>query len=166
MLINPTTTILKWIFYFYSDPFSIYTSPLVLKSFSGLFPCALGKKFQSLKWLAGSAWPGPRLYLQAPFMLLACSTCHFPSLVLYVPQSPPRCSVLFPLLCTPVPKLFSWWTLAHPSRLSIKEPFGWRGFPEHLNPYPPFLLQSSRCCLIAVVTIYSYVPASFVPFWV
>ena len=128
--------------------------------------CVGKKNFQSLKWLAGSAWPGPRLHLQAPFVLLACSTCHFPSLVLYVPQSPPRCSVLFPLLCTPVPKLFSWRTLAHPSRLRIKESFGWRGFPEPLNPYPPCLLQSSLCCLIAVVTIYSYVPASFVPFWV
>ena len=98
---------------------------------------------------------------------VACPfTCHFPSLALYVPQSPPRCPVLFPLLCTPVPKLVSWWTPVRPSGLRIKESFGWSGFPEPLNPYPPFLLQSSLCYLLAVVTIYSYLPASFVPFWV
>lgn len=137
-----------------SDPFSAYmavkeTSPPALKPFSGWFPCELGRKPQSLKGLTGSAWPQAMPASSSSFHVTCMFTGHISPTVLRVPQNPPRCSVLFPLPCTPVPRLFSWWIL-YPETLDPslgsqdKEPFDWRGFPEPQNPDEYFLLSSFR----------------------
>ena len=158
-----TSLLLRSILYLYSSEGNITSCVKILQWFVSLWAW---KKISVLNMTHRFCLTRAMPTSSSSFHVACMFTCHFPSLVLCVPQSPPRCSMLFPLLCTPVPKLFSWRTLAHPSGLRIKESFGWGGFPEPLNPYPPFLLQSSLCSLIAVVTNYSYLPASYVPIWV
>lgn len=138
MLINPTATILKWIFYFYSDPFSIYTSPLVLKSFSGFVSLRL-EKISVLKMTRRFCLTRSRAYI---FKLLSCclhaqpATFHlwfymFLRVPLGVQCSSPCCAHLSP-------SSSPWWTLAHPSRLSIKRTFWLKGLSWTLkSPYPP-----------------------------